>query len=139
MILRVLTAVLFLVVCYFFPSSIDSDYTNLAKLRENTYFSSALVVAVLFFVRGWTAIFICIIEGMLITCNFYLAFNWQIRDMLFIGHNYSSIQAIAFYTELSIIALRLIIGLRKIGAELDSYYHRLASITGSTSNRERHK
>lgn len=139
MILRVLIAASLVVLCYFFPSQVDSEYTDLSRLRENTRFSAALVCAVLFFVRGWTAICLSIIEGLLITGNFYLAINWDLRETLFIGINYSLIQSNAFYLELAIIALRLLIGLRRIGAELDDFNNRIAALTRSSINSERNK
>jgi hypothetical protein len=137
MISRILIAFAVVIGCYFFPSYVDSEYTNLARLRENTYFSAALIACALIFVRGWTAIFICLVECCLMYCNLHMAFNWDLRDTIFISQHYTTLQQAAFYTELAIIGARIITGLREIGADADSYFNWVRALIGSIGNRKR--
>jgi hypothetical protein len=136
MIFKLIMVVSLVVICYLFPSFSDSEYTNLYRLRENVIFSSLLIIILSIFVPGRIGIIICGIEWCLITCNFYLAFYWEARNALLIGAHYSDIQSIAFYSELAIIGIWLILGMNKIGAELHNYHNRISAHTNGIGNSE---
>lgn len=137
MIARVIIAFALVIGCYLFPSYVDSEYTNLERLRENTWFSAALIAFALHFIRGWTAIFICVVECSIIYCNFHIALNWDLRDTIYISLHYTALQQAAFYAELAIISARIITGLREIGTDADDYIDRIRAFAFGTGDRER--
>ncbi len=139
MIVRVIMAISIVLGSYFLPGITASDYTNLSVLRENSCFHAAVIALMIIFVRGWVGIAICCIELFLIAANFHVAFNWGIRDQIWISSNYSIIQDSAFYLELAIIAVKIITGLREIGTDINRYRDSRSSCSGPLVDHERNQ
>lgn len=139
MIARILIAAAIVVACFFIPSLVDSKYLEIRDLLQDGIMSAAVIVLMLWIVRGWTAIFICIIEAFLIFVAAYYGYHFQDRHTLYLAINYTTLHSAAFYLELAIIGIRTITGFREIGADYSRY---IAGNTAPTFHRrdsERHQ
>lgn len=139
MIGRILIAAAAVLACFYMPSLVDSEFTELASLRENSLLSAVVIVLMISFVRGWTGLAICIIEAFLIAANLHIAYAWDIRSSVYLAINYTTLHQAAFALELAIISIRIITGLRQIGADIDSYRYRNSASNRAGSNSERHQ
>lgn len=139
MIARILIAAITVVACFYMPSVVDSEFTDLAALRENSFLSAIVIALMIAFVRGWTGLAICIIEAFLIAINLHIAYTWEIRSSVYLAINYTTLHQAAFALELAIISARIITGLRQIGADIDSYRYRNSAANSDSRNSERHQ
>lgn len=124
MIFRIITALAVVIGVYYAPSIYGGDYTTLPTLRENVFYHASVISLFLIFVRGWTCLFVCLIEIALIGVSFHLAANWHLRDIIFTGIHYATLQDAGFYSELAIICTTIIARLREIGADVYSIRNR---------------
>lgn len=139
MIGRILIAVVTVIACFYMPSVVDSEFTELASLRENSILSAIVIVLMIMFVRGWTGVAIGIIEAFLIAVNLHIAYTWEMRSSVYLAINYTTLHQAAFAIELAIISARIITGLRQIGADIDNYRYRNSAHNRTGSNSERHQ
>lgn len=139
MIAKILIATAVVIACFYMPSMVESEFTELSSLRENSILSAIVIVLMLSFVRGWTGLTICIIEAFLIAANLHIAYMWDSRASFYLAINYTILHQTAFTLELAIISVRIITGLREIGADIDNFRYRRTALNRDNSNRERHQ
>lgn len=139
MIAKVLIAFAIVIGCFWFPSLVASPYTEIWDLLQDGIQSAGVIVLMLYAVRGWTAISICIIEAFLIAIALLYGVRFDDRHTMYLAINYTLLHDAAFWLELAIITVRTITGYRQIGAD---YRSRNASNSAhfiGAGNRERHQ
>lgn len=139
MIAKVLIAFAVVISCFAMPSLVDSEYTEITSLLEDGILSVAVIVLMLTVVRGWTAIFICIIEAFLIAVAALYGFRFDDRHTMYLAINYTLLHEAAFWLELAIITVRTITGYRQIGADYRRYIAGNSARSIGAGNRERHQ
>lgn len=139
MIFRVLIATAAVLACFFMPSFVASEYTEMLDLLQDGILSGTLIVIVLRYVKGTTAILIAIIEACLIVLAGCYAINFNNRHSMYVAINYTTLHDAAFWLELAIIGARLITGYKEIGADCRSSASRHSAASFFASHRERRK
>lgn len=117
MIARILVAAAAVIACFFVPSLVASQHTELWDLLQDGIMSGVIIVLMLWVVRGVTGILICIIEAFLIAVAALYGLHFENRHTFYFAMNYTPIHDAAFYLELAIIGTRTLFGLREIGAD----------------------
>jgi hypothetical protein len=105
------------------PVYYDGIYTELSNLRENSYRSLGLVVAIMLVSRGVYAQLIALVEFFLIAANAWIAWHWAERGEVIFAVYYTQLQFGAYAAELAIIGIAGIVGALMIGADNDDYYN----------------
>lgn len=139
MIARILIALFVVIGCFYFPSLVKSPYLELADLKQHGITSAAVIALMLWAVRGITAILICIIEVFLIGVAWYYAIHFEERHTLYVAIHYKALHNAAFFIELAIIVVRIITGLKEIGADYSNYNADNTASNFNSGNRERHQ
>jgi hypothetical protein len=121
MIAKILMAFVIVVVCFSVPSLVASPYTEIWDLLQDGLQSAGVIALMLYVVRGWTAILICIIEAFLIAVAIIYGLRFDDRETLYFAINYTALHQAAFALELAIIGIRTITGFREIGADYSRY------------------
>lgn len=124
MLIRVSIALIAVLICFNLPVYYDNEYTELGNLRENTYRSIAIVIIMMIVCKGWYSYAISFIEIGLVGVNYYIAYNWGLRDEIITAIHYSILQGAAYAVELAIIGIASILGAVIIGTDDDSNNHR---------------
>lgn len=139
MIARILIALSVVIGCFYIPSFVDSPYTEVMDLLQDGIMSGAVIALMLWVVRGWSAILICIIEAFLIFVAAYYGYHFNDRHTLYLAINYTKLHDAAFFLELAIIVVRIITGLKEIGADYSRYTSGNTASIFDSGNRERHQ
>ena len=117
MIARILIAAAAVIACFFTPSLVASQHTELWDLLQDGVMSGVVIVLMLRGVGGVTGILICIIEAFLIAVAALYGWHYENRHTFYLAMNYTPIHDGAFLLELAIIGTRTLFGLREIGAD----------------------
>lgn len=136
MLIRLLTVIGAVILCYTYPSEYQHEYLELDNLEENTARSLylCLLAALLWMERS--AYYIISIEAFLILSNIYLASCIYTGGGLLAYPYYSGLQLSAFVLELIIMIIFTIVELRRIGRahSLDTIHGSMFSLRGSSGS-----
>lgn len=136
---KILIAFSIVIGCFFIPSLVASPHTEIWDLLQDGVQSFGVIALMLYAVRGWTSILICIIEAFLIFVAIMYGVRFENRHTMYLAINYTSLHQAAFALELAIITVRTITGYRQIGADYRSYIANNSVPAVSGGNIERHQ
>jgi len=111
-----------IILCYNYPSDCSSEFLGFEHLKENTSRSLYLCFFVALVWVDRAALFIILIEALLIICNFYTGYHLDDGGGIFNKH-YSTLQEVAYWLELVIMSTFIIIEWRKRGERRYLNFH----------------
>jgi len=117
MIAKILIAFAIVIGCFAVPSFVASPYTEVWDLLQDGIQSAGVIALMLYAVRGWTAILICLIEAFLILVAIMYGLRFDGRHTFYFAINYTLLHDAAFWLEIAIISTKAIMGYRQIGAD----------------------
>lgn len=129
MLIRLLTVIGAVILCYAYPSEYQSEYLTLDNLEENTARSLYLCILAALLWMERSVYYIISIEVFLVLSNIYLSFHVYSGGGLLAAPYYSRLQLGAFVLELIIMIIFTIVELRRIGRA-----HGLSNIHGDMSS-----
>ncbi len=116
--IRIAAVLLVVLACFNMPTYHDQVFTDLGNLRENAYRSLFLGAVAVYFCRSIVGYGIAIIEWVLLASGLYIAYCWQFAPALYLAQHYESLQLGAYYLELMLILIGILIEALKSGADV---------------------
>lgn len=133
MLIRLLTVIGAVLLCYNYPSDYHYEFLTLDNLKENTARSLYLCLFVSIMWMERSALYIISIEAFLILCNIYSSFHVYGGGGILAAPYYSRIQVCAYVIELILMIIFTIVELRRIGRaySLDTIHGGMSPWRGS--------
>lgn len=110
---RIIAVLIFVIVCYNFPSGYSSTHLEVGAIDENAASSLYLCMAIMLVWPSYRALWIYGIETILIIADGYMKRHMPGGGLL--GNYYGTLQETAYWLEIAILLTFIVIEWRKCG------------------------